>query len=148
MTATDHFYAYLFGENTLVQITEKQEGELKGLTGQTTTVIVMPQNTITVENLAQLDKIIAACRLSKAEILVVNEQIKWQQLRQLDNIKYLILFGINCADFGVNIKLPLHYPLQFDERTWIVAADFNVMLTQPNLKAELWNKALKPTFAP
>lgn len=146
MASPTDFYAQLFNTNTLFKITDSQTDALEKISASTSVIVVLPSLILSNENGSQLNKILAACNLTNDQVCLLDTQSQWQHIRDHSSIKYVILFGVTGQEFGVNVNFPYHIPIQFDETTWIASSNIETMQTQPHLKAELWNKALKPIF--
>lgn len=95
-----------------------------------------------------LTTILAACRLSIADIAIVNYCNADQ--RELQNLidtqaKNILLFGIDPP----SIKLPINFPQfqlqQFDKHTYLHAPTLAELENDKSLKLKLWN-SLKQLF--
>ncbi|MBA3829118.1 MAG: hypothetical protein H0X33_09300 [Taibaiella sp.] len=107
-----------------------------------------------VENSAeqkQVQNIINACKLNADEynILYLSEgwQIAWHKIRDTLGIKIVLLIGILPAQLGVTVLLKLNEYNHYNGCLWIPALSATEMEKKPEMKAQLWNNALKPVFA-
>ncbi len=147
MAEFHNFLGYLFGDNHIIQIPSSQNTADIILSSQAETLVYVPQVPQD-ENIAiQLEKILNACNLSKEQVVILTPDSQWANLRHIKQIKQILLFGITGNDLGININIPLHYPLSFDNRTWIVTQSIEMMQQNPSIKSDLWNQALKPYFS-
>src|SRR2546423_1936414 len=93
--------------------------------------------------LAFLTSILSACKLSLADIAIMNcssaeESSLQTAIRQLE-AKHVLLFGIDPLSIGLPINFP-HFQLQqFDKRTYLYSPAFSDLEKDKLLKTRLWN---------
>lgn len=144
MTEINQFHTNLFREYTIYKLDNNEEIS-NSVNPNIHTLIYIPENCST-QDIEQVDKILSACQLDNQQVLILKSLIPWRQLRAYQHIKTILLFDVKPSAIQVDIQIPLHYPLQFDERTWIATIHPSQMQSDPNAKASLWKNALKPHF--
>ena len=95
-----------------------------------------------------LANILAACKLSMADIAIINQH-HWDQseinkLIQLE-AKTILLFGSEPLSIGLPINFPPFQVQHFDKRTYLHAPSLSQIENDKALKTRLWN-ALKALF--
>lgn len=144
MSEINQFHANLFKDYTIYKLSQS-DIIFENISTHITTVIYIPANCGTAEK-EQISKILHACQLSQDQVLTIENNTPWHVIRHLAHIKHVILFDIKPKTIGINIEIPLHFPLSFDERTWIATIHPAQLQADPNAKAALWKNALKPHF--
>jgi len=95
-----------------------------------------------------LTTILAACKLSLADIAIVNRHTAAPDaLRQLLEAptRHILLFGVEPLAIGLPINFP-HFQVQpFSQRTWLHAPPLGAIESDKGLKLQLWN-GLKQLF--
>jgi hypothetical protein len=102
------------------------------------------------EESVQLQKIVEACKIKEEQynLLTIGEN-------QVISINYLfakckpetVLFlGIQPIQLGISAQFALNKPNKFNNSIFIPALSLSDMEQQPQMKARLWNDALKPIF--
>jgi hypothetical protein len=94
------------------------------------------------EEMALLNNLLAACKLSLGDISLVNfypaRNIDYEIINERFNAKYILLFGITCAQIGLPFNIP-HFQVQkFQDQTYLFNPPFNDLLTDKNSKSALW----------
>ncbi len=115
--------------------------------GDTQTLVVT--NTLATDALAnqQLQKILDACKLSKESTAIVYDVPNWSSLKQkLTSIENILLFGVTENDLGITGNWQPNKIISFDDISWIKTASVTTLQNDNNLKADLWNNALKALF--
>lgn len=144
MSEINQFHANLFKDYTIYKLSQS-DTSFESISEQISTVIYLPSDCGAAE-IAQISKILHACQLSQDQVLTIDNNTPWHIIRHLTHIKQVILFDIKPKNIGISIELPLHFPLSFDERTWIATIHPAQLQADPNAKAALWKNALKPHF--
>lgn len=102
------------------------------------------------EELEFLSTVLAACKLSIADIAIVNIQNLSSTTLYKDLITYfnsyvVLLFNVAPDQIDLPFKFP-HFQLQkFDQQTYLSAPDLKEIENEKSLKAKLWN-CLKNLF--
>lgn len=100
------------------------------------------------EELSFLTNILAACKLSLADIGIVNFHQSGQEgLQQLidTEARQVLLFGIDPLAIGLPINFPFFQLQQFSQRTYLYAPALAQIESDKQLKLQLWN-SLKKLF--
>jgi hypothetical protein len=95
-----------------------------------------------------LTNILAACKLSMADIAIANTCKKTQpQVETLIEAegRTVLLFGIEPSDIGLPINFPQFQLQQFNKRTYLHAPGLYELEKNIDLKKQLWN-SLKKLF--
>lgn len=98
------------------------------------------------EDISKLFDIIKACKIAPEQVQIIANTTAWRNYRNLEHIKEVFILGVAEELIELNIKFPLHYPYEFDGRTWFRTIALNELKNSPEAKAALWNKALKPYY--
>lgn len=97
-----------------------------------------------------LTSVLAACKLSLADIALVNyeriEEKDYQQLIGFFNSKTVLLFHIDPLTFGLPVNFPPFQVQSFSGSTYLHAPDLGHIEKEVGLKKSLWN-ALKNIFS-
>jgi hypothetical protein len=100
------------------------------------------------EELAFLTNILSACKLSLADIAILNSN--GLPVESLENAieteaKTVILFGIDPLSIGLPINFPFFQLQQFNKRMYLYSPSLEEIEKDKSLKMKLWN-ALKNLF--
>ncbi|MEZ5016273.1 MAG: hypothetical protein R2800_04420 [Flavipsychrobacter sp.] len=99
---------------------------------------------------AQLDKILAACQLEKANYFLIaleeDKQMAWHKLKAHFLPETVLLFGILPQKLGISSLFRINSINNFDGCTFIPALSIQKMEEQLEAKKQLWTNALKPHF--
>jgi hypothetical protein len=95
-----------------------------------------------------LTSILAACKLSLADIGIANFQK--MELEEIDSLiqsegKEVLLFGPGPSDIGLPINFPQFQLQPFNKRTYLYAPTLNELENDKEQKKQLWN-SLKKLF--
>ena len=132
---------------------EPKDSEIDFLGENRKKVVFMVNNDkekyISNEEMEVLINLLTACKLSMADIALVNfhpsHDTNYEMLNERFQAKYILLFGITCAELGLPFNIP-HFQVQkFQEQTYLFNPPFSDLLTNKNSKIELWN-CLKRMF--
>jgi len=95
-----------------------------------------------------LTSILAACKLSIADIAIINnthiEQTELQKMIDSEG-KNVLLFGVEPLSIGLPINFPVFQLQPFNNRTYLHAPVLTQIESDKGLKARLWS-ALKVLF--
>lgn len=98
----------------------------------------------------QLRNMMQACELTENNHTLIQipdkEFIAWHKIKQNINPNRIIMLGILPANLGIGAMFRLNEPNRFDDCIWIPALSLSEMERQPEMKADLWKKGLKPVF--
>ena len=98
----------------------------------------------------QLQKILAACKLSEDQIqmLILNdeEEIAWHHLRDLVAPKQVVLFGIEPSLLGIIAQFMPHQVSRFNGASWLLTLSLDELMKRTEIKTHLWNYGMKPVF--
>lgn len=100
------------------------------------------------EELAFLTNILSACKLSLADIAILNCNglpVETLQNEIESNAKTIILFGIDPLSIGLPINFPFFQLQQFNNRMYLYSPSLEEIENDKTLKMKLWN-ALKNLF--
>jgi predicted regulator of Ras-like GTPase activity (Roadblock/LC7/MglB family) len=95
-----------------------------------------------------LSNVLAACKLSIADIAIVNNSnIKESDLQTMINTEAnkVLLFGIEPLAIGLPINFPAFQLQPFNSRTYLYAPELSQIESDKGLKARLWT-SLKTMF--
>ena len=100
------------------------------------------------EELNFLTNILSACKLSLADIGIINlfsaNEADWQNLIQSE-ARTVLLFGLEPAAIALPINFPAFQIQQFNKCTYLHAPPLSEIESKKDLKAKLWN-SLKALF--
>jgi len=140
---------HIFEQETLFRTQNRMRNNaLLSKLSNASVLIVTSALVLTEAEREQLQKIMLACKLEADAYYVNDSPAVWLDFRQGEAIRKVILFGVKEQDFGLNITLPLHQPVDFDGRVWIKTLPVSGLMDNPKMKSALWQQALKPVFAP
>ncbi|KAA5532522.1 hypothetical protein F0919_17210 [Taibaiella lutea] len=136
----------LFNNSKLIENKNNIEKNIsEGLLTFRTLVIISPFINETEES-AQLEKILAACKLQSNDYNVSVLTNDWSYFRNAASIKEILLFGVSEKDLNLNILMPFNQVIRFDNRVWIKSSSIAEMMKSQEIKNNLWQNALKPHF--
>ncbi len=99
---------------------------------------------------AQLNKMLEACALNKSQYNIISlsegQPAAWHQLKHALNPKIIFLLGVTPAQLGISALFALNSPNNFDECKWLPSVSLKVLSQNDQLKAQLWNNAMKPVL--
>ena len=104
---------------------------------------------LTDNELAFLTNILTACKLSMADVAIINKEqyavADYTEVLDFLQSKTVLLFGVDPLAFGLPINFP-HFQLQtFHLHTYLYAPKLEEIEQDKNIKAQLWT-ALKTLF--
>lgn len=100
------------------------------------------------EELNFLSTVLAACKLSIADIAIINSStIEQSDLQTMINTEAnkVLLFGIEPLAIGLPINFPAFQLQPFNSRTYLYAPELSQIESDKGLKARLWT-SLKAMF--
>lgn len=99
------------------------------------------------ENEKLLQGIMAACKLTPNDWKVFPKGCHYQSILNLNEIRYLLLFGCSEKEINVHIQLPMYKPCSLHGKIWLKAHSLEVLQKESGFKKALWNQGLKPLFS-
>lgn len=94
------------------------------------------------EELAFLTQMLQACKLSLADVALLNlpqyTQTGYQEILQHFNSKTVFLFGVSPGDWELPINFPTFQVQQFDSRKFLHSPGLSDMMGDKLLKTKLW----------
>lgn len=101
------------------------------------------------EEMELLINLLTACKLTMADISLVNfsppRNIDYEIINERFKAKYILLFGVTCAQLGLPFNIPDFQVQKYQDQTYLFNPPFNDLLTDKNSKSALWN-CLKKMF--
>jgi hypothetical protein len=96
-----------------------------------------------------LSDLISACKLSMADISLVNFHqnpgINYQDLVEQFHSKKILIFGTAPSELGLPFTIPFFQIQKFHEQVYLTNPSLESFISNVNLKKELW-KCLKKMF--
>lgn len=93
------------------------------------------------EEMNLLSNLITACKLTMADIALVNlanTPLTYQQLADNLQPKKILIFGISTVELGLPFAIPNFQIQAFNEQTFMTAPPLHQFLKNKDLKKELW----------
>jgi hypothetical protein len=93
------------------------------------------------EEMNLLSNLITACKLTMAEIALVNNAnatINYQQLSDQFQAKKILMFGVGTSELNLPFSIPDFQIQPFQEQLYLTAPPLKQFLTNKDLKKELW----------
>jgi hypothetical protein len=93
------------------------------------------------DEMEMLSKLVSACKLSMADIALVNyhnNHYQFSQFNQYFQPKTILLFGISTTEIDLPFTIPFFQIQQFQQQLFLTAPPLNDFLENNNLKKELW----------
>ncbi|HET7115799.1 MAG TPA: hypothetical protein VFI29_04885 [Hanamia sp.] len=88
-----------------------------------------------------LSNLITACKLSMADIALVNHYntfINYHQLTDHFQSKKILMFGATTSELGLPFSIPFFQIQQFQQQFYLTAPPLIDFLNNKNLKKDLW----------
>lgn len=137
-------------ETNTTSVPESKEIQYLGNNQKNILVVVLHQSVpfLPDEELKFLTNILAACKLSIADIAIINHfNLDERDIRNIiDSEKTVLLFGVDPLSIGLPINFPQFQLQQFNKRTYLHAPGLSQIENDKALKSKLWN-TLKVLFA-
>ncbi|MEO8820917.1 MAG: hypothetical protein ABI267_08900, partial [Ginsengibacter sp.] len=93
------------------------------------------------DEMALLTNLISACKLSMADIALVNFNFHKKNYREFDaqfKPKKIMIFGIKTSELDLPFAVPNFQIQPFHQQFYLTAPSLNNFLNNKNLKKELW----------
>jgi hypothetical protein len=124
-------------------------GNLNDLTPRSVLVATTPFASGSPEE-AQLRKMMQACQLQEEDYNIIqfnnDTKLAWHFLRDLLEVRTIILLGVTPEQLGVSAQLMPHQVSRFNDCVWIVTGPLDLLMTNHDIKGHVWNYGLKPVF--
>lgn len=144
----ENFFDILYHDNKIIKEKNNSEKNIsEGLLTMRTLVLTSPFQSPEAE-LAQLEKILLACKLQKEDYKVDPDVKSWAFYRKISSLREVLLFGISEKDLNLNLHFNENQINRFDGKVFIKTASIALMMSDQQVKNELWQNALKPCFVP
>jgi hypothetical protein len=124
---------------------ETKTTAIASLGGNTQQVLLLVNDTeathIEAEALETITKILGACKLTLADVAIVNvyqKEISWAGLKTQFNPRQCLLLGVSPEAAGLPMVFPPYHPHQYDACQFVLSVSAQA-LAQDNLqKSKLW----------
>ena len=93
------------------------------------------------EEMEMLVKLIAACKLSMADIALVNfhsNKFNYQQFNNEFHSNKILIFGVSTGELELPFEIPHFQVQQFQKQFYLTAPSLKDLLDNTDLKKELW----------
>ena len=101
------------------------------------------------EEMEVLNNLLTACKMTLGDISLLNfyplRDINYEIITEQFKAKYILLFGISCAQLGLPFNIPDFQVQKFQDQIYLFNPSFSDLITNKNSKIELWN-CLKKMF--
>ena len=98
----------------------------------------------------QLVKMLQACKLTTEQYNVIqlaeDQKIAWHKLKEELKPEKILLLGIHPRQLGISALFGLNEVNHFGDCMFIPTLSLNELGKQDEMKKQLWNNGLKPTF--
>ena len=98
------------------------------------------------EEMELLTKLVAACKLSIADLALVNfnsHKCNYKQFIDQFKPKKILIFGVKNAELELPFDIPHFQVQQFQQQLYLTAPSLTTFLNNTNLKKELWTSLQK-----
>lgn len=144
----ENFFDILYHDNKIIKEKNNAEKNIsEELLTIRTLVLTSPFQSPEVE-LAQLEKILLACKLQKEDYKVDPDVKSWAFYRKIPSLREILLFGISEKNLNLNLYFNENQINRFDNKIFIKTSSITQMMSDQQVKNELWQNALKPCFIP
>jgi hypothetical protein len=93
---------------------------------------------------------VGGCKLNTGQyaVLLYDEQqpMAWAQIKTQLQPKLLILFGLHPSMLGVSVLFQFHTCNRFDGCLWLPVPSIKQLMSDKEVKRQLWLEALRPVF--
>lgn len=144
---SDNFLNVLFTGNKVIKANDSFKKNISEQLLTIRTLVFIAAHKQENEENVQLGKILSACRLSQEDYFIVRELSDWHTFRENEQIREVLLFGVKENDLGITIQFTENQINKFDDRIWIKTKSIAELISNQQLKNDLWQNALKPHFA-
>lgn len=145
-TKNKNFYHVLYSNNKIINYKDHFEKNISEELLTIRTLVICRPFVQGPEEMDQLEKILAACKIQKGAYKVEQQPRPWSFFRQWGNIKEILLFGVSEQELDLNLQFNENQVCKFDERVFIKTASLAEILTNQQIKNNLWQNALKIHF--
>jgi hypothetical protein len=100
------------------------------------------------EEMELLTKLVSACKLSLADIALVNfssNKCSYHQLNEQFHPEKILIFGVINAELGLPFDIPAFQVQKFQQQLYLTAPSLTEFISNTSLKKELW-AALQKIF--
>ena len=132
-------------EKIIIASESKYSLDLSALEDKKVLIFMLP-NQNQAENESNILKIFNACGFFNNEILISQELIPWSEILKSKNIKEIFLFGIAPKDIAIHYNIFPYSFMPINNRMLVLADAIKVIMNNQQLKADFWNKCLKPYY--
>jgi len=136
----------LYKDHELFINTQERSNSAKELSANVRVVAYIDQESNNNEDISKLFDIIKACKITPDQVHIISDASAWRNYRNLEHIKEVFILGVAEEQIALNVTFPIHYPYEFDNRTWFKTIALKDLKNSPEAKGALWNKALKPYY--
>jgi hypothetical protein len=101
------------------------------------------------DEMTLLSNLIAACKLSMADISLVNyssNQYSYHQFAEQFHPQKILLFGVNTQELDLPFEIPFFQIQSFQKQLYMTAPQLKDFLNNTELKKQLWS-SLQKLFA-
>ena len=144
MNSSNSFYDVLYADKKIL-IPHTNNNEEMEVFGPDMRTLIFIHDLKSIENEAQIEKIMAACGLSSKQYKILMPR-PWNGLQNTEGIHEVILFGTKEKELDLNIQFPINRTIPFYGKTWIKTYELSTVMNNQSLKNEFWKNALKPYF--
>jgi archaellum biogenesis ATPase FlaH len=144
---SDNFLNVLFTGNKVIKANDSFKKNISEQLLTIRTLVFIAAHKQEIEENVQLGKILSACRLSQEDYFIVRELSDWHTFRENEQIREVLLFGVKESDLDITIQFTENQINKFDDRIWIKTKSISELISNQQLKNDLWQNALKPHFA-
>lgn len=88
-----------------------------------------------------LTKLVSACKLSLADIALVNfssNRYSYQQFNEQFEPEKILIFGVTNAELGLPFDIPAFQVQKFQQQLYLTAPPLHEFVNNTSLKKELW----------
>lgn len=136
----------------LLQVAEVPAFAFLGKNEKRIAIIVNDANTIYLpdEELNFLMGILSACKLSMADVALVNiskaSSLSYTEIEEQLHAEKILLFGVTPAQLQLPLQFPNYQIQKYNNQVYVAAPALNVLQGDKEEKTKLWN-CLKQVFA-
>ncbi|RQO32123.1 hypothetical protein DBR32_00475 [Taibaiella sp. KBW10] len=109
-------------------------------------LVIVQQFQQEAEDKEQITKIFKACQLSPEQLYITDQRTAWANINAVDSIKEVFLFNVDPKELSLNYKLFPYRMLSINEKKIMLVDDLRSIMNNAQLKADFWNKSLKPYY--
>lgn len=101
------------------------------------------------DEMEMLIKLLSACKLSLADIAVINfyfNDLNYRNVSELFRAKKILLFGVSTTQFDLPFGIPYFQIQSFNDQFYMTAPPLKDLLNNKELKKDLWSSLQKLFF--